>query len=222
MFVLKRNQIIITALIVMIAVAGYLNYQDSRTTEHTGFTLNDQGEIEALAPSSSIEDYVDIGEALAFSHDPAISMEETEAALSYVHEADEDPGSSVFVNSAMVESPNTSFFVQAKFDREQSRSKEKTLLTEMINNVNLGDDIKAEAADAMMDIQRRIERETAAEAMIEAKGFSEVYVRINEDSVDVVVNKEALTDAEIAQIEDIIKRKTGLTIDKIHISPMRR
>jgi stage III sporulation protein AH len=40
--------------------------------------------------------------------------------------------------------------------------------------------------------------------------------------VDVVVNKEALTDAEIAQIEDIIKRKTGMAENQIHISPMRR
>jgi stage III sporulation protein AH len=74
----------------------------------------------------------------------------------------------------------------------------------------------------MLEIQKRIERESAAEAMIESKGFSEVYVRIDDNSVDVVVNKEALTDAEIAQIADIIKRKTGMNETQIHISPMRR
>jgi stage III sporulation protein AH len=219
MFVLKRNQIIITALIVMIAVAGYLNYQDSRLSEHTGFTLTETGEIDALAPSSLFDDF-EIGEAFTYGEfdDPSIALEEIDTTEAFQPNApDDNPGESVFVNA-----PATTFFIQAKFDREQARSKEKSLLTDMINNVNLGEDKKAEAADNMMEIQKRIEKETAAEAMIEAKGFSEVYVRIDDDSVDVVVNKEALTDAEIAQIEDIIKRKTGMTVDKIHISPMRR
>ena len=58
--------------------------------------------------------------------------------------------------------------------------------------------------------------------MIEAKGFNEVYVRIDDDTVDVVVNKESLSEAEIAQIEDIVKRKTGVSADKIRISPIKK
>ena len=227
MFVLKRNQIIITALIVMIAVAGYLNYQDTKSTEHTGFTLNDQGEIGALVPS---EDY-EIGDAIIYdADDPSISMEQLDTAavsgtggVSQVQDpaSEEDPGASVFVNSPNG-SDDSSFFIQAKLEREQARSKEKSLLTEMINNTNLDQEKKAEAADSIMDIQKRIEKESAAEAMIEGKGFTEVYVRIDDDSVDVLVSKEALTDAEIAQIEDIVKRKTGMSVDKIHISTLRK
>ena len=50
MFVLKRNQIIITALVVMIAVAGYLNYMDGRPADGPGLAMNEQGEIAALIP----------------------------------------------------------------------------------------------------------------------------------------------------------------------------
>ena len=57
-------------------------------------------------------------------------------------------------------------------------------------------------ADNLLEIQQRIEKETAAEAMIESKGFSEVYVRIDDNTVDVVVNKSELTDSELAQIMD--------------------
>ena len=229
MFVLKRNQIIITALIVMIAVAGYLNYQDSKSVTHTGLTLNDNGEIDALAPSSLMNDF-EIGKALTYEtvEDPSIAMEDSDTAavsgndvIDVDSSSEDDPGASVFVYGTNG-SADSSYFIQAKLDREQTRSKEKGILTEIINNVNLDQDKKAEAADSMMEIQKRIEKESAAEAMIEAKGFSEVYVRIGDDSVDVIVNKEALTDAEIAQIEDIVKRKTGMTEDKIHISPMRR
>ncbi len=57
--------------------------------------------------------------------------------------------------------------------------------------------------------------------MIESKGFTEVYVRIDDETVDVVVNKKELTDAELAQIEDIVKRKTGFDSTKIRISPLK-
>ena len=47
-------------------------------------------------------------------------------------------------------------------------------------------------------------------------------VRIDDETVDVVVDKEELTDAEVAQIEDIVKRKTGFEADKIRISPLKK
>jgi stage III sporulation protein AH len=232
MFVLKRNQIIIAALVVMIAVAGYLNYIDGKATSQEAIAINDTGEIAALVGSASAQesDY-EIGEALVSvddNDDPTIATSATEDETynqaiegedaNASVETEEDPGAAVFVNS----NTESSYFVQAKLNREQARAKEKNLLTDIINNTNLEQEQKAIAAEGIMEIQKRIEKETAAEAMIEAKGFKEVYVRIDDNSVDVVVNKEALTDAEIAQIEDIVKRKTGMSEDQIHINPMRK
>ena len=215
MFVLKRNQIIITALVVMIAVAGYLNYVDSRGAGGTGLIHNEQGEIAALIPDEEFF-FVDIDFAdidfleVTDSHNPIIAVN---AAV-----PETEPGEAVFVTTTS----ESSFFIQARLNREQSRSAEKEILTGLINNDNVEAEQRARAADNMIDIQRRIERESAAESMIEAKGFSEVYVRIGENTVDIVVNKEVLTDAEVAIIEDIIKRKTGMQTNQIHISPMRR
>ena len=209
MFVLKRNQIIITALVVMIAVAGYLNHMDGRT--EGGLTYNEQNEIAALIPDEDFFfadiDFSEIG--FSEDHNPAI-------AVSAVAEA--GPGEAVFVTTTS----ESSFFVQARLNREQARSAEKSILTGLINNDNVEAEQRSQAANNMIDIQRRIERESAAESLIEAKGFTEVYVRIGENAVDVVVAKEVLTDAEVAQIEEIIKRKTGMETNQIHISPMRR
>ena len=222
MFVLKRNQIIITALVVMIAIAGYLNYMDGRPPDNQGLTLNEQGEIAALIPDDDFFfvdidfadiDFAEVGFGLTEDHNPAIAVS-AEVGV----EAETEAGEAVFVTTTS----EASFFVQARLNREQARSAEREILTELINNDNVEVEQRAQAADNMIDIQRRIERESAAESMIEAKGFAEVYVRIGENSVDVVVNKEVLTDAEVAQIEDIIKRKTGMQTNQIHISPMRR
>ena len=54
--------------------------------------------------------------------------------------------------------------------------------------------------------------------MIESKGFKEAYVRMDTDTVDVVVDRDTLTDAEVAQIEDIVKRKTEIGAENIIIS----
>ena len=62
------------------------------------------------------------------------------------------------------------------------------------------------------------EKEAAAEILLEAKGFADVVVSINADAVDVVVNATELTDAQRAQIEDIVKRKTEIAAENIVIS----
>ena len=208
MFALKRNQIIITALVVMVGAAGYLNYVGNNT-EPTEVVLTDDGDITGLVP-----DYDLYGEEVVHNEENVNEESVTASTENTDHEARK----AVFVNN----SSDTSYFVQAKLEREQARAKQKDILTEMINNSNIDQDKKANAADEMLKIQERIEKETAAEAMIEAKGFDEVYVRIDDDTVDVVVNKSELSESEIAQIEDIVKRKTGVTVDKIRISPIKK
>ena len=211
MFVIKRNQIIITALVVMIAVAGYLNYMDGRPNETNQLTLNMDGEVAALIPddvtTTSGHLIMEVGDSFILDENPDI----------YTDVERPEAGEAIFVSGR----GSTTYFAQARLEREQSRAKQKEILTEMINNVNLEHAKRAEVADEMLSITKRIEKETAAEAMIEAKGFKEVYVRIDDDTVDVVVNKEMLSDAEIAQIEDIVRRKTGMETAKIRISTMK-
>ena len=220
---IKKNHVIITALVVMIAAAGYLNYIDSTPGDVSEVMLTDEGDIAAVSddevavndenPEILGEAALEVTTAKAEESGKAEKTEEnTEEAAS------PDAGTAVFVNS----SNDSSYFVQAKLDREQSRNKQKDMLNEMLNNENIDAEKKNEVTTAMLQIQQRIEKETAAESMIEAKGFNEVYVRIDDDTVDVVVDKAELTDAEIAQIEDIVKRKTGVSADKIRITPLKK
>lgn len=217
MFKIKKNQVIITALVAMIGVAGYLNYVDNGAIP-TEVVINDDGNLSGIVPdydlyADATEVNADVTEVNANTKDVTTEGENSQTAS----DSENTAGEAVFVNS----SKDTSYFVQAKLEREQARAKQKDILTDVINNTNITQDKKSQAADEMLKIQQRIEKETAAEAMIEAKGFKEVYVRIDSETVDVVVNKPELTEAEIAQIEDIVKRKTGVSIDKIRISPMK-
>lgn len=94
------------------------------------------------------------------------------------------------------------------------------MLMEIINNASLSDEQKQDAVNSMISMTDIAEKETAAEILLEAKGFSDVVVSISENGVDVVVNAIELTDAMRAQIEDIVKRKTGVDGANIVISPV--
>ena len=192
MFAVKKNQVIITALVAMIAAAGYLNYIDSAPQKANEVMLTDNSDIALVGDSNNVavtDDNPEIAAAESTTSG-SVSSEKNEEKTTNVNkaEADSDAGAAVFVNS----STDTSYFVQAKLDREQSRAKQKDMLNEMLNNEKATSEQKNEATTAMLQIQKRIEKENAAEDMLKAKGFSEVYVRIDDDTVDVVVDKEKI------------------------------
>ena len=188
MFVIKRNQVVVTALAVMIAAAGYLNFQESRSSEgkQTALQLTEEGDVTALVDYSALPDDTD----------------ETEL----------DP----------ITAETTGDGAAAKLNREQSRAKEKDILTEMLNNENITEEQKAKCTESMLLLQERMEKESAAEAMIQSKGFKQAYVRMDNETVDVVVDAVKLTDKDVAQIEDIVQRKTGMPADKIRINTLQK
>ncbi len=227
MIVIKRNQIIVTALVIMVAIAGYLNYNDRKNNEVANKdNLEDVFEpsnidYEEFAGNGILDGEINIATTNGVTPESTTSQESTKSDIvpNEAQVADNnEAGTAVFVNNNL----DNTYFVQAKLDREQARAKQKDVLTEMINNVNVDKEQRAECANAMLEIQQRVEKETAAEAMIESKGFNEAYVRIDDNTVDVVVSKSELTDSEKAQIEDIVVRKTGISVDNIRISPLKQ
>ena len=63
-------------------------------------------------------------------------------------------------------------------------------------------------------------REAAAEMLLEAKGFENAVVNLTGETADVVVPEADLEDSRRAQIEDIVKRKTGIAPENIVITPL--
>jgi len=214
MFVIKRNHVIIVALVIMVGVAGYLNYMDNNL-KNDEIILNDNGEISALVPDENLPVNANFDSQIEMDFDKKNSKKNKFESRNDFEESDND---AIAVNKSM----ENSYFVQAKLDREQARAKQKEILDEMINNKNLSESKKTECVDNKIEIQKRIEKESAAESLLESKGFDETYVRIDDETVDVVIDKEMLSDAEIAQIEDIVKRKTGFKASQIRISTLKK
>ena len=112
------------------------------------------------------------------------------------------------------------YMAQTKLAREQTRGKNKEDLLAIIDSDAQTELDKQAAIDAVVRLTDYSDKENAVETLLSAKGFDHSIVSITQDAVDVVICKDNLTDAELAQIEDIVKRKTNIAADKIVITPI--
>ena len=198
--IMKKNQVIITSLAILIAVAGYLNFAD--------VNLNSKDK-EASTDSSSILEDVDYD----ISEETALLEENGEEPGEPLAQDTGTPGEAVLTGAS-------SFAAQAKLSREQVRSQNKADLQEIISSEEIGDEQKQTAVNTMVAMTELTEKEAAAELLLEAKGFSDVIVNLTGETADIVVPDSALEEAKLAQIEDIVKRKTGIAEENIVITPL--
>ena len=203
--IFKKNQIIIAALAVMIAAAGYLNY--------SGKLFGDKDTAEKTNAELANKELLDISEedVTASASDDIKSQDGTDSDGS----VDGTPGEAVLTSGEA-----SAVVAEAKVTREQVRAKNKESLMEIIDNENLSDDQKQDAVNQMVAMTDIAEKEAAAETLLASKGFSEAVVSLTQDAADVVVNAAELSDANRAQIEDIITRKTGVAAQNIVITPV--
>lgn len=221
--VFKKNQMIITALAAMIAVAGYLNYSGTGLDEDllsANSSAIEDTEDASVAEDISAEDIYaqtgteETGDIASLDEDTEAAEEEAEPAAE--EQAEAEVGDTVMVGSSV----GVGLVSEAKVTREQTRSRNKEILMELINSTNITDEQKQGAIDEMVEMTDIAEKELAAETLLSAQGFNDVVVSINESSADVVVSNTQVSDAERAQIEDIVKRKTGIEAANITITPV--
>ena len=214
----RKNQIIITSLAIMIVIAGYLNFTADQTKpvkqEAAAETAekireeNIQAEEAAAGAEADITSFPD--------EDLASVSAEAESTADIETPEGEKVGEAVLTSSASA----GAFSASAKLNREQVRSKNEASLLEIINNTDISEDMKADAIASMNRMTDRAEKELDAELLLEAKGFKDSVVSINDDSVAGIVGAAEITDEQKAQIEDIVTRKTERNVSDIVITTM--
>lgn len=213
-----KNQFVVTALAVMIVVAGYLNFTGQEISTG-GIGKSHNAETTSGKQSNvSKEDEGDISdeELTDISAEDIGSDEYVVEDTGEVVASEENPGEAVMVSNTL----GSDYFASAKLSREQTRAKNKETLMNIVNNDKIASADKKAAVKEVAAITRNSERESAAELMLEAKGFENAMVSISNGNADVIVDSKNLTDKEIAQIEDIVKRKTGIESANIVITPV--
>lgn len=231
----RKNQWIITALAVLIAVAGYLNFTGEEINKNglkSVMSLSGkqtaapeeqaQAENEAAADGKKEKKQAKESKETSAKTTTDISAEDSGEDYTVADSgelksaSEENPGEAVMVSNSL----GADYFSSAKLSREQSRAKNKETLMSIINNDKIASKDKKSAIDQVAQLTKDAQMESAAELMLEAKGFTDSVVSIEKGSADVIVNAGELTQQQLAQITDIVTRKTNISADHIVITPV--
>jgi stage III sporulation protein AH len=113
------------------------------------------------------------------------------------------------------------FFVDYMTERDKTRSDEVKYLDSIINDKKTDAATLKTAQQQKADIALAMEKELSIESLLKAKGFDKVAAVYQPGSVNIIVGKGELTDAEVAQILDIAKTETGEKAENIKIIPVQ-
>lgn len=234
---LKKNQIIITALAIMIAIAGYLNLtKDTLSGEKSKLDekLTQAQEYESYSEEAMLAENESANSSFEISDEDSLNADTYEVTSTGSGEmvatdvskelsteqlnAEQDdvtsPGEAVLASTTL----SSDYFTSAKLKREQTRSKNKSMLMDLLADSTATEEQRNLAFGKIVALAETAEIENATELLLEAKGFDGAVVSIVDNSVDVVVNASSVTDRQIAQIEDIVVRKTGKGAENIVVS----
>ncbi len=204
----RKNQIIITALAVMIAAAGYISYSDSKE-KFEGEEASSDTVVDLDSILQDIEN-LDVDGA----NEDSLDVDGTGDDFQQGSDANSGtPGEAILTSSS-------TYMAEARISREQIRAQNKEALLKIINNELLSEAERESAVASMVELTDLVEKEAATELLLEAQGFDDVVVNLTGETADIVVPQTKLDDASRAQIEDIVKRKAGVSVDKIVITPM--
>ncbi len=132
----------------------------------------------------------------------------------------EDKGSLSIIESQKeqdISKESSTFFTEYRLERDKNRSKEYDMWQNIIESEKAEPTFKTLAQEEIVKIVSLTEKEMIIENLIIARGFNDALVFLTEDSITVLVEANELNPANIAQIQDIVMRKTKLGANDIKI-----
>lgn len=211
MKILKRNQIVVAVIALMLVTAGYLNFAN-------------QNKESNLIPTSSAADselMAGIGDAQLVSANEATennqtqneNVQNTENVTTNTNT--ENTTSNITENTQIQED---SYFAQSRLDRDKMYSQMLDNYQKILETNNLSAEEKKTAQEEIKRIYNEKNAIMIAENLIKTKGFQDIIIFVNNGNVTGVVKKDKLDEKDIAQIQNVITRELNVKTNKINIS----
>ena len=226
--ILKKNQIIISVIAIMLIAAGYMNY-----------TSNEKQALETAALKDS-EKYAGIGDATLVSANVADdnNLEKNDEVQNIIDEStkNEDNKNEIKSNEQNTETKentvqneiNTSttvtetsgdqYFAELRLERDKMYSQMLESYQKILSNSQISETQKEISENEIKKINDTRNAIMIAENLIKNKGFQDLIIFINGDSISIIVKAKELKEEQIAQIQNIISRELKGEIENIHIS----
>lgn len=218
MRLLKRNQVIIYVIVLMLMAVAYLNY--TTQTEEQAVEASMQMEARDDTNTSNIGDA-----ALVSSNDIATNTNETENTTNSIEENttnttnttnNETEQNTTQTNSSTVSTDD--YFTKSKLERETMYSQMLESYENVLNSSNSLETQKQSATDEIKKINDTKNSIMICENLIQTKGFENCIVFVNGDSISVIIKSKEMKQEEVAQVQNIVSREMGAEIENIHIS----
>ena len=207
MNIIKRNQIVVYTIALMLVVAGYLSYIE-----------NDK----SVEISANTQNTTNIGDATLVSNNETSEETDTEAdsVENIEMEEKENDEFTKISNDTLDTNSNVAidgYFANSKLEREKMYSQMLETYQNILENTTISEEQKSIASNEITKINNTRNAIMICENLLAIKGFEEAVILANGESVNVVVKSKELGIEEIAQIQNIITREMGTEIENIHI-----
>ena len=206
--VLKKKEIIAASLVVLIGVAGYLNWsyqdtirvQDGESYVETGKKL---GEAQYVNAVDEVEETSDGEEA---------SSETKETTAENAENNSEDTAQTVETTSG-----SDNYFEQARLNKEASRSKSLEILNNTAENESFDAEIRQKAGDKILAVANNVQKESEIESIAQSKGYSEICVYVDDSEANVMVRKDGFSDEDVVKLTAIVTEQLKISAQNVKI-----
>ena len=217
MKLLKKNQIVIYVIALMLMAVAYLNYTTNTAEQSVEASL----QMEARDDSNT----ANIGDARLVSSNDVLSNTESsnttnnENTINTTNTTNDNSDSNSETTQTSVQtSTDDDYFTKSKLERDTMYSQMLESYENILNSTNSLETQKQSATDEIKKINDTKNSIMICENLIQTKGFENSIIFVNGDSISVIIKSDELTQEEVAQVQNIISREMNAKIENIHIS----
>lgn len=208
MKIIKRNQLIILVISLMLITAGYLNFTADNNTIATSYLTAELGDATLVSSNAVIEENVVLEGTTMHEHE----MEESSTSI------EENIAEENNTVETIAKETDDTYFTTSKLERENMYSQILETYQQIYNNTEASSDQKTSALQEIAKINKTKNAVMIAENLISAKDFKNAVIFVNENSVSVIIGEKELAQEQIAQIQNIVSRELNVDASIIHIS----
>lgn len=213
--ILKKNQVIISAIAIMLIAAGYMNYTANTKDALEASALADTEAYaqlgDATLVSANVTDNTTIGTAISTNTENTENIENSENT--------ENTGNTENTEATQTSgSTSNEYFTESRLEREKMYSQMLESYQNILENSQISETQKEISQNEIKNINDTKNAIMIAENLIKNKGFEDVVIFVNGESISVIIKGEEITPEQIAQIQNIVSRELSAEVDNIHIS----
>lgn len=225
--ILKKNQIIISVIAIMLIAAGYMNYTSNEKQALETAVLTDSekyaGIGDATLVSANVADNSDVvnnneGQNIT---DDSVKKEEIKSNEQNTENKENDKNTiqnEINTSTTVTENSGDQYFAELRLERDKMYSQMLESYQKILSNSQISETQKEISENEIKKINDTRNAIMIAENLIKNKGFQDLIIFINGDSISIIVKAKELKEEQIAQIQNIISRELKGEIENIHIS----